>query len=318
MVKNNIAIRLLNSRCLLLLAILAVTSVHAEEQIIWDVKNIGAPINSSNDEGFPAITRNGLALYFARNVLQVVNGHESNDWNIYVSTRSSMDAPWGEPRALPDHINTAGSEHSVSFSPDGRWLYFSSSQLDTCGGLDIFRSYREDLSDELAWDTPQNLGCDVNTKRHDVCVIYHTEEQTNAVSLYFVSNRQGPSDDMGAMDAWRVGFDPESDTYSNAELIAAVSSPKFDGHLDPEAGYVWTEREGGYGGSDLWHSARDEQGNWLTPVNLGPGINTEYEEQLPAPYDNGRLIYFPSDRPGGNGGLDIYVAEKTAPKAGGD
>ena len=58
-------------------------------------------------------------------------------------------------------------------------------------------------------------------------------------------------------------------------------------------------------------SFRDKQGNWLEPVNMGPGINTEYEEQLPAPFDQGRIIYFPSDRPGGSGGLDIYIAEKT-------
>lgn len=291
-----------------LLAILFASLAIADGQPTWTVTNLGAPINTVHDEGFPAITKNGLVLYFARGITSVVDGVENEDWNIHVSTRSSLAAPWGEPRRLPDHINTGGEEHSVSISPDGRWLYFSSDRLDTCGGLDIFRSYREDMFDELAWGLPQNLGCDVNSTEHDVCVIYHTEEITGSVNLYFVSNREGTS---GHLDAWRIGFDPETDTYSKAEVLTSVSSPEFDGHLDPESGYVWTAREGGYGGSDIWHADRDVQGNWLTPVNLGPGINTEYEEQLPAPFDHGRIIYFPSDRPGGGGGLDIYIAEKT-------
>ena len=304
---REIAMRVTRTIFVPFLVAFVASPVTAEEQSNWTVSNLGAQINSAVDEGFPAITKNGLALYFARGSTSVIDGVKIEDWNIYVSTRPSLDASWGEPRRLPDHINTDGEEHSVSFSPDRHWLYFSSDKLDTCGGLDIFRSYREDLSDELAWGPPENLGCDVNTIEHDVCVIYHTEEIDDAVNLYFVSNRPGTS---GHTDAWRIGFNPDTNTYTKAEVLAAVSSPKFDGHLDPEAGYLWTAREGGYGGSDLWHSDRDSDGNWLAPVNLGPGINTEYEEQLPAPFDHGRVIYFPSDRPGGAGGLDIYVGEK--------
>lgn len=307
MTKRKTFCRSLKLRYLPLLAILNAPPAIADDQSTWTVTNLGPQINTIHDEGFPAISENGLVLYFSRGITSVVDGAEHEDWNIYVSTRPSMDAPWGKPHILPDHINTGGEEHSVSFSPDGRWLYFSSDQLDTCGGLDIFRSYREDISDDLAWGPPQNLGCNVNTVEHDVCVIYHTEKIGESVNLYFVSNRPGTS---GHMDAWRVGFNPEAGTYSKAEVLASVSSPKFDGHLDPESGYVWTARDGGYGGSDLWHSDRDSQGNWLAPVNLGPAINTEYEEQLPAPFDHGRIIYFPSDRPGGSGGLDIYIAEK--------
>lgn len=226
-----------------------------------------------------------------------------------MATRPSLDAPWGEPIRLPDHINTDGEDHSVSLSTDGHWMYFSSNKLDTCGGLDIFRSYREDVRDHLAWGLPENLGCEVNTEEADVCVIYHQEENSDLVNLYFVSNREGT---LGSVDSWRVSFDPKTGIYGDVEHVLAVSSPGFDGHLDPEAGYVWTEREGGFGGSDIWHSDRDDEGNWLPPTNLGSSINTEYEEQLPAPFDHGRIIYFPSDRPGGIGNLDIYIATKNS------
>jgi hypothetical protein len=283
----------------------------------WTTKNVGVVINSPDHDAFPNITKDGLALYFSRGYLDKADGSkveswwDVEDWDIYVSTRPDTNSPWGEPVKLPDHINTDGEDHSVSLSTDGHWMYFSSNKLDTCGGLDIFRAYRDDVTDHLAWGVPENLGCDVNTEQADVCVIYHQEENSETADLYFVSNREGSK---GHVDAWRVGFDPKSGRYTDAENVLAVSSPGFDGHLDPEAGYVWTERDGGFGGSDIWHSDRDDEGNWLPPTNLGSSINTEYEEQLPAPFDHGRIIYFPSDRPGGSGNLDIYIAEKDVSK----
>ena len=299
--------------CATLLGALASTSF-ADSVDEWKTANLGETINTTDHDAFPTITKDGLALYFSRGYVKKADGstaeawYDVDDWDIFVATRPSLEAPWGDPIRLPDHINTDGEDHSVSLSPDGHWMYFSSNKLDTCGGLDIFRSHREDVGDHLAWGPPENLGCEVNTEEADVCVIYHQEENSDLVDLYFVSNREGS---LGSVDSWRVSFDPKSGSYADAEHVLAVSSPGFDGHLDPEAGYVWTEREGGFGGSDIWHSDRDDEGNWLPPTNLGNSINTEYEEQLPSPFDHGRIVYFPSDRPGGIGNLDIYIARKS-------
>jgi hypothetical protein len=278
----------------------------------WHVSNLGPPVNTSDYEAFPTISKDGLALYFARASAKKKDGTDAetfwdtDDWDIYVSTRSSTDSRWGMPQKLPDHINTGGEDHSVSFSPDGHWMYFSSTELDGCGGLDIFRSYREDVTDHFGWQAPENLGCEVNTQAHDVCVIYHQEDESGRAGLYFVSNREGAK---GSLDIWRVGFDPTTGVYDPAEHLDAISSPGFDGHLDPEAGYIWTIRDGGYGGSDIWRASRDSEGKFVDPVNLGPEINTAYEEQMPSPVDHGRAFYLASDRPGGEGNLDIYLAE---------
>jgi len=187
-------------------------------------------------------------------------------------------------------------------------MYFSSTELEGCGGLDIFRSYRQDVTNHLGWQKPENLGCDVNTEAHDVCVIYHQEDDAGRAGLYFVSNREGS---IGSLDIWRVGFDPATGMYDLAEHLQAISSPGFDGHFDPEAGYIWTIRDGGHGGSDIWQAKRDGEGRFVDPVNLGPAINTEHEEQMPSPFEHGRAFYLASDRPGGKGKLDIYFAEKS-------
>ena len=47
---------------------------------------------------------------------------------------------------------------------------------------------------------------------------------------------------------------------------------------------------------------------WATPVNLGAPINVPEDDGAPALAKDGRTLYFDSDRPGGQGGRDLYVA----------
>ncbi|MDX1746722.1 MAG: hypothetical protein R3324_12350 [Halobacteriales archaeon] len=285
--------------------VLAVGGVAGQEA--WFVENLGPPVNTETSEAFPTIAADGLVLYFARRTSGSVEGESVRSWDLWVAERETPDGEWSEPRRLPDHINTVeGDEHSVSVSPDGHWLYFSSTALGSRGSFDIFRSYREDVSDPLDWGEPENLGDAVNTAAAEVCVIYHAEEGAGTVHLYFVSDREGS---MGHLDVWRIEYDPTTETYSEAEPVTAVNSPAFDGHLDPLAGYVWSSREGSMGRDDIWFAPRDSEGNWLTPVHAGPGLNTEYGEGLPSPLDSsGDVLFFSSNRPGGAGGSDLYVA----------
>jgi len=73
-----------------------------------------------------------------------------------------------------------------------------------------------------------------------------------------------------------------------------------------------SDREGGFGGFDLWYSVYNGQ-EWSAPVNLGEDINTEYDEYRPVVVAAGEgfindLMIFSSNRPGGKGGFDLYYA----------
>ncbi|MFA5245275.1 MAG: OmpA family protein [Pedobacter sp.] len=62
----------------------------------------------------------------------------------------------------------------------------------------------------------------------------------------------------------------------------------------------------GFGGTDLYYCLRRGEGEkWSKPVNLGPEINTEGNEQFPYLHNNGKL-YFSSTGHPGLGGLDIF------------
>ena len=56
---------------------------------------------------------------------------------------------------------------------------------------------------------------------------------------------------------------------------------------------------------DLWMSTKVD-GQWTTPVNLGPTINSGYEDRSEQLSPDGSILYFRSNRPGGPGGFDLY------------
>jgi len=71
-------------------------------------------------------------------------------------------------------------------------------------------------------------------------------------------------------------------------------------------------RSGTLGVADLWESRRQNVHEpWSTPANLGAPINTASFDQQPSLSHDGRTLVWASDRPGGVGGLDIWMATRT-------
>lgn len=61
--------------------------------------------------------------------------------------------------------------------------------------------------------------------------------------------------------------------------------------------------KGGFGGKDIYKSVR-ENDQWSLPVNLGPEVNTRFDESFP--HINGNHLYFSSNGHPGMGGLDVF------------
>src|SRR5690606_28901020 len=94
-----------------------------------------------------------------------------------------------------------------------------------------------------------------------------------------------------------IAFEHNSSKYS-------VMHPSFSN----DTIYFASDMPGGHGGLDLYMSVRSE-GDWSTPINLGPTINSEAHEVFPRKQANGALHYS-SDRTGGLGKLDLYSSRK--------
>lgn len=65
-----------------------------------------------------------------------------------------------------------------------------------------------------------------------------------------------------------------------------------------------------YGLEDLYVSFRQQNGQWSEPLNLGPVINTPRQEMSAFLAADGRTLYFTSNRPGGQGSMDIWVSTR--------
>jgi hypothetical protein len=130
---------------------------------------------------------------------------------------------------------------------------------------------------------------------------------------YFCSDRDGDYDIFSfdyPADSDMVEF-LQSDTVSGIAPVDILNSESQDKcpYIDGTLLVFTSDRPGGYGGFDIYYSLR--QGNtWSAPVNFGKRINSEYNEYRPVVMlfteFSEDLLLFSSDRPGGEGGYDLY------------
>jgi len=84
--------------------------------------NMGPVVNSGVFEYWPAISPNGLSLYFGSARPGGIPGGLFNEQDIWVTRRASIDAPWGVPRNLGPNVNSEFADSSPALSRDGHWL----------------------------------------------------------------------------------------------------------------------------------------------------------------------------------------------------
>jgi Tol biopolymer transport system component len=74
--------------------------------------------------------------------------------------------------------------------------------------------------------------------------------------------------------------------------------------------YFTSNRKGGYGGLDIYRSDLQPNGEWGEPVNLGPVVNTRYNEETPFITQNGQYLFFSSYGHYNMGGYDVFMSKK--------
>ncbi len=95
---------------------------------------------------------------------------------------------------------------------------------------------------------------------------------------------------------------PESINSDKVEIAASITDEK-------DAIIFASNRKGGHGGVDLYVSKKLPNGKWSSARNLGPGVNTEEDEDFPNLSPDGSKLYFSSKGHTSMGGYDIFSAE---------
>ena len=82
-------------------------------------------------------------------------------------------------------------------------------------------------------------------------------------------------------------------------------------HLSPDGKTLYLYRDSPKTKGDIYVSQLDAtKGLWSEPKKLNANINSKFQESAVCVNDAGDVMYFASDRPGGKGGLDIYMSKK--------
>jgi len=283
-------------------------SARAEKYSDWSVAvNLGPAINSAFSDQGPAISKDGLSLYITSNRPGGLGG-----FDMYVSQRASVDDPWGSPVNLGPTVNTAFDEGEPALSRDGHFLFFQSKRPGGFGGIDLWVSYRDHTHDDFDWQPAVNLGAGVNSVADDQGPSYFENEEDGAPQLYFGSSRPGC---LGGADIY-VSAQMADGSFGPAVLVTELCTPlneTFPSILhDGLEIFFNSNRVGTIGAGDLWAATRESALDaWSTPVNLGNTVNTSFQEQMPYLSSDRKTLFFSSDRPGGFGGLDLYMSIRT-------
>ena len=270
--------------------------------------NLGASINSQGADQSPALSADGLSLYFSSDRPGGLGGVD-----LWVSHRATPQSTWETPVNLGITINSADAETGPDLSLDGHMLFFASNRAGGEGNFDIYVSYRANVHDDFAWGDPVNLGPGVNTSDGEFGPWY-SEDGADGPVLYFA---RGPNSNLTQLYSAPVTRDGLS--RGPGALIAELASPNFtQGHptllVNGRQVVFYSNRPGGVGLVDLWTATRrSANDSWSQPANLGVPLNSSFADLLPTLSRDGRALFFVSTRPGGFGGMDIWMSTRVTP-----
>jgi len=278
-------------------------SPRAQKYSDWSAPiNLGSTVNSTSMDRAPAISKDGLSLYFASNRLGFGE-------DIYVSQRETRDDEWGPAVNLGPIINTIDNEMVPAFSRDGHLLFFASNRPGGFGGVDIWVSRREQTHDDFGWQPAENLGAGVNSASIDAGPCYFDNDEVGVPQLYFNSNR------LGGGGSIYVSEQAADGSFGPAVLVLELSglgntrrpSIRHDG-LEI---FFGSERPGIPNSQDLWVATRETVFDaWSAPINLGSPLNSALVDVQPYISADRETLFFASNRASG-GPTDLYMSTRT-------
>lgn len=205
-------------------------------------------------------------------------------------------------------INSKAADFAPVISADETVLVFTSRREGSTGGElapennqfyeDIYISYKSNGN----WATPRNLK-EINTDQHDACVALSPDGK----QAFIYRDKQGG-------DLYYSNFDAANNIWSKPQSLGdnintKYYEPSISMTADGNTIYFSSDRPGGAGGLDIYVSRKTANGKWGPAVNLGPTVNTPYDDDAPFIHADAQTLYFSSRGHAGMGGFDIYSSE---------
>ncbi len=214
---------------------------------------------------------------------------------------------------LGQALNTSYYDYGPLISIDEQLLIFTSRREGTTGNSydpsineffeDIYLSQKVDGR----WTFARSISKNVNTPLHDA-----------AVGLSPIGGRlilyRGDDNPLNPRRSGDLYFSDRTDTgwtapvAFNDNINTRYWEPSASLTYDEKIMYFASDRPGGYGGTDIYMVQSLPDGTWAQPVNMGPVINTPFDEDGPFINADGNVLYFSSKGHKSMGGFDIFTS----------
>lgn len=197
-----------------------------------------------------------------------------------------------------DVINSERPEYAPVINAAGDELYFSS-KIEVEEGEFAERLFYSKMIEQDVWSKPveivitEDIFADVAplyiAPSNDLGLIY--DSRSNNGDIFVVEKVNGK---------WEIGKSFPKGINSKYWEPSASMFP------DKNTLVFSSNRPGGYGGLDLYLSKKNDKGKWSEPENLGPVINTAFDEDAPFVLYDEPTIYFSSRGHNDVGGYDVF------------
>ena len=214
-------------------------------------------------------------------------------------------------------INTAYDDYAPVESPNySQKIYFSSARKGSKGGLrnssgsidSEYGGYNSDIYfsrlENGSWIRSEALGGIINSSKNEVLIDFNSDGS----ALYFYKGLKNSGGQI-YVDSFSANVDEVKIASKFVSEIQTAKGDQTPFFYNDSLTLFASFRPGGYGGYDLYATVKKE-GEWQTPFNLGPKINSAYDEISPFLSLNGRTLYFSTnDSRRSSGGFDIFSAK---------
>jgi len=203
-----------------------------------------------------------------------------------------------KPINLGASINTAADEYSPVSTADDKTIIFTR-QIGQ--NEDFYQANKVDNQ----WQKSVYLSDRINTPNYNE----GSESVSQDGKFLFFTGCNRP-DGKGRCDIY-VATKKGDDWGKPFSLSPPINTPGWESQpsisADGRTLYFVSNRKGGYGGYDIWKSNLTDKG-WSEPENLGPNVNTPYNEQSPFIHPDDSTLYFCSNGWPGMGNQDLFVS----------
>ena len=243
---------------------------------------------------------------------------DAADADTYISQCNNAKKQMASP--VDVEINNAGADINSKFddknpcvTADGKTLVFTSRRpLNTQSEVDAEGDgkYFEDVY-IAAFDTSKGsfaganpVPGSINTKAHDACTSISPDGTQIFLYKNDINDKQSRGGDVFVSKVrngkWRTPEPFGKPIASSYWEGGACISP------DGKRLFFTSERKGGLGGSDIWMVEKINKKEWGKPVNLGPPVNTEFDEGGMFLAPDGKTLFFCSNGPKSMGSYDVF------------